>query len=208
MAHLPWTPSNPEPINETGPPAVVTVGPVIFEDNNALFKEEEQNGVVWDDCVMINRYENDGKRYMMGVTSPNGFLGTKAAFVQLGLPTLVWICDWTVKREGDVPNVPNPDVAGWVLLDVQLELNEVQVAADGFTPIYRVSGTYFYGAIAQNENIFTNVTFPKPPYIEDPPFPRFISLSKVIQGMSNSESTMVQGPGFGPVRTSSNSTFG
>ncbi len=191
---LPWTTDNPVAPQELGLEASVIVGEVPFDDETALFKQNI--GGVWSDFKMINRYENDSHRYMMGITSSVPFNNSKASFCQLAQPTLIWIVDFTVSKAGEVPEVPNPEVAGWVLLDMQLELNDTQVAADGRTPYFRISGTYFYGAINQNPNIFNNVVFPKPPYLENIPYPRTVPLGKVVTGMS--DQGIVQQGGFGP----------
>lgn len=193
---LPYTTNNPVVPQELGPAAVVVVGEVEFDDQKAKFLPASK-GTVWADFEMYNRYENDGHRYMMGITSPQGFNGASSAFVQLAAPTLMWVCDWTAMKQGDVPDIPDPVAYGsWVLLDIHLELPDVNVAADGVTPVYRVSGVYFYGNLAPNYNVFANVVFPKPPYLEDGAGLRLVPYSKVVHNISDYATTT--GPTISP----------
>ncbi len=126
--------------------ATVEIGPVPTDDDARYVNNDDPLGVVTD-YIINNRYERDGHVWYLGVTSPGGFQGASAAFVQLAAKTLVWISDWTACRFNGQPDIPTPDVAdaNWVLLDEHLEPVSVVTGPDGRTPLYRISGTYVYG---------------------------------------------------------------
>lgn len=124
---------------------------------------------VWVDYAVTSRYERAGKRYMLGVTSPAGYNGDTAAFVQLAKPTLLWVAQWTAARFGVQPVAPAKDLGDsrWVFLDEHLEAPHVTVAGDGVTPFYRISGLYVYGCKRPSDALIKDVEFPRPPWLED-----------------------------------------
>lgn len=148
------------------PQAEVEFGDVTDDDQLSLFEDDEG---IWVDYLVVNRYEKDYHRYMMGITSPDGFLGDSAAFVQLASPTLLWVADWTAAKYGERPKIPDPvqRIDDWVLLDEQYEPSMLAVASDGVTPIYRISGTYVYGHRRPSLDTINDLVFPQAPWITD-----------------------------------------
>lgn len=145
----------------------------ISTDNDAQFTEQDKAANIWADYRLKNRYEKDGKVYMMGCTSPNGFGSNKdtVSFIQLAHSTTLWIADWTAARFGEPPDIPDPNLFqsqsgnDWVLLDVFMETPNVTVPADGATPYYRISGTYFFGHKKPTADLTALMAFPRPPWL-------------------------------------------
>lgn len=148
--------------------AEITVGNILPDEDTA-FVEEGDAANIYIDYEINSRYEKDGHKYSLGITSPNGFDGASVAFVQLAAPTLLWIVDWTVCRLNTPPDIPdpNPSDANWVLLDDFWEPAKIAVMADGQTPVYRLTGTYIYGHKNPNIHTHKDVHFPRPPWLQD-----------------------------------------
>ncbi len=149
-------------------PAVLLTGSVTITGNDGRV-EADDTPTIWTDEIINNRYEQDGHTYMMGITSPDGFQGNKAAFCQLASPTLLWISDWSFARFGAQPIIPDPTPAdpNWVLLDVIPETAIIKIAGDGNTPLYRISGTYVYGCKNPPANVFEKVVYGRAPWLSD-----------------------------------------
>jgi len=137
------------------------------KDTNSIINQGNNQSVITDYRVR-SRFERDFRRYQLGITSPTGFLGRTAAFVQLAAPTLLWVVDWTGCSFLDKPSVPDPYTVGlgWVLLDACLEPAAVTVAVDGSTPLYRLTGTYVFGHELPGPLVYSNVRFPVAPWID------------------------------------------
>ena len=136
------------PEDQDIPLADIVIGQVKQFDNEGEYDPPTDG--IFDDYVVINRFEKDRQIYALGVTSPSGFNGASVAFVQLASPTLLWIADWTAQKTGAQPEVPDPeavDLTVWMLLDEHVEPRTIELRPDGATPIYRISGTYFYGCL-------------------------------------------------------------
>ena len=168
-----FTNDNPETPFQTNPTAAsLTVAPISFGefgDTEAKFIDSGQGDDISTRFLIKNRYEADHHIYMMGITSPLGFNGVGAAFVQLATKTLLWISDWTLARLNKKPRIPNPAVLdpNWVLLDELPETDAVTVGPDGVTPLYSISGIYVYGCRNPAANTYNNVTFPRPAWLAD-----------------------------------------
>lgn len=163
-------------------PAVVLEGSIPYTDNAAQYS---QNAVgVWLDCMVNNRYEHDNRTYMMGVASPSGFGGQSTAFVKLASTTLLWVSDWTVATLGRKPKIPPPQSANsnWVLLDHWEEPCMITVAADGVSPLYRISGTYFYGC---KNPATAQISHGRPPWLSDS-FDRSVDQNEFETGIIDS----------------------
>ncbi len=175
------------------PEVSVTVGP-LTGDFGGKFTNEGASSAAWDDYLITNRYEKSQCRYMMGVTSPDGFSNQgsiqKVAFAQLASPTLLWMVDFTAMRTGQKPNIPNPNVGRisqkgeWILLSEHLEPLMVTLAADGDTPIYRISGTYIYGNTAPDFYLSRDINFPRAPWLENS-FDRTVPDNMFENALSN-----------------------
>lgn len=174
---------NPDPGQEDSPNVTIVVGEIAFTDENALFQSTDDSAQ-YTDYYIANKYEGDLHRYMMGVTSPGGFRGASVAVCQLANSTLLWISEWTACRFKTKPEIPNPESldSNWVLLDIMPETVQEVVGPDGVTPLWRISGIYVYGNTNPAANIFTNVVFPRPPWLKDN-YPRVFPLSQLQQGL-------------------------
>lgn len=189
----PFVDDNPKYGAAPSPPATVVVGELSpdgpEDDQNAYYTEVDDPKSIWTDYLVNNRIEHDGHRYMMGVTHPDGFRPSSGsactvAFVQLAAPTALWIADWTASRLNVPPDIPDPDAvpAGWVLLDKIIEPAQIGLMADGETPVYRISGTYFYGHCIPGETEDLTV-YPVPPWLEQDRINRTISRSNYKDGI-------------------------
>lgn len=152
---------------------------------------------VWEYYFIKNSYDTDQHVFQMGVTSPSGFNGSTVAFVQTAAPTLVWTCEWSARRQGSLPSIPDPiDLVDkeWVLLHTQIEPEIVDVLPDGFTYVYTISGIYWYGHANPSQ---VQMFYPKAPWLADTnPEGRAIDVLSLESGLTDT-----------PGNTSSNNDF-
>lgn len=197
------------------PTLKIGFGPVQLDDNDGLYENiQNDTSAVWSDYTIINRYESDKRVYMLGLTSPNGFQRTlptspgnqtsqvssdTTAFVQLASPTLLWICDWTVARVKLQPKVPDPEPwdPSWVLLDEWYETVSMTLLPDGVTPLYRISGTFFYGHKNPSREVIQQMCFPRPPWMKDS-LSRKIPEDMFMEGLSEIKEKPKNPPPPGP----------
>ncbi len=152
---------------------------------------------VFTDYMVSNRYEKDGHVYLLPISSPTPFNGQSCAFVQLAAPTLVWIADWTAccwTKQPQIPD-PTPNSSNWVLLDEHYEPGMLEMGPDAFSPLYRISGTYFYGCVNPNATTVNDIQFGRPPYIS-PTVDRSVPTSTLKQNLINKTLQTPSGPGF------------
>lgn len=177
-------------------PPNVTIGIGIVEptDNNAKFVTGNDSQAIWTDYYIQCRLEKDFHRHMLGVSSPNGTVnagGATVAFVQLAYPTVCWVADWTAARSKSKPTVPSPEQiaagtnAQWVLLDETLEPGMVAAEPNGTAGMYRISGTYVYGALKPNQFLNRDAVFPLPPWLSKSAFDREVSDDMFESGLIN-----------------------
>lgn len=138
------------------------------QDFDAAYQPAGDVGV-WNDYNISTVYEKDYGRYMMGITSPDGFNGDSVAFVQLKSPTLLLLASWTASKYGAKPVLPNAELTdpNWVLLDEQHSPVMLSVAGDSATPLYEYSGVYVYGHRRPSSLTFTDIQFSRPPFLQD-----------------------------------------
>lgn len=154
-------------------------------DLNAQYQNIGGDRTIFTDYQINNRYEGNKHIYMMPLTSPTPIGGSPgdpdgqgslaASFVQLALPTLLWIVEWTASRFDAVPEIPNPTIPGntqlsaqkWVFMHEQIDTADIQLAPDGVTPLYRISGVYVYGNTNPNNQTIREVRFGRPPWMLD-----------------------------------------
>lgn len=171
---------------------VQTVNVIADEPTPTQF-DDSTGGYPFTEYVINNRFFHSPHTHCLGITSPNGFQGQSAAFVQMAATTLIWQADWTACKLGEQPEVPDPTPPSddWVLLDSCIEPANMAPMADGHTGIYRISGTYWYGRknpFSTPKQFYEDVFFPRRPDIQDV-FPRDVPQSKVQTGLINSNST-------------------
>lgn len=150
------------------PNVSIVIGNITPDDQSAHYiPDVGDDVVVWTDYVVHNHYKRNRSRYVLGVTAEEGFNGDTAAFVQLSKGYLIWICDWSVEKIGESPDIPNPTPQDnrWRLLSDSLQANDVELNPDGESVTYRISGTYIYGNKKPDDNTFSEVDYPIPPWI-------------------------------------------
>jgi hypothetical protein len=192
------TPSydNPRLVVENGPVLTVTVSDITDFTNDAAYKEPADQGAsVFTDYAVQTSFMSDPHTYMLGITSPDGFQGASVAFCQLAATTLLWTADWTASRYKTQPQIPDPNLgaADWVFLGARMEPAMITVAADGLTPLYRISGTYLYGKKNPSSQMTSDFLFPLPPWLEDV-FDRTMPADRLQQGIIKPPDLTYQGP--------------
>lgn len=168
----PWTTDNPATGNQNNPNTTVTISPVPTDDFDARVIPPDSDQDIYTSYKISNRYVNPQRRYMLGITSPAGFNGQSAAFVQLASQTMLWITDWTALKTNSKPKIPFPTPADdrWVLLaKYWTPAMVIPNPTDGVTPLFRISGTYIFGLKDPSEETLVDTTFPRPPWAEDVP---------------------------------------
>ena len=172
------------PISSEG--VTIEVEEITPDDDAALFQSTGNVSSIWNDYIVLNRYEQDMHRYMTGVTSPGGFNGAKACFFQLATPTILWIADWTCYKSNDTPEIPDPTPSdpNWVFLGIfPAESANLTLAPNGRSGRFRLSGTYVYGHLNPPASVWDLVTFGKPPWLQGGTLPRRITQDKLQHGI-------------------------
>lgn len=159
---------NPK-VDTVGTPSLKVVIDAVTADATAKYVEPDQELEIYTDYTINHRYEKSRHTYMLPISSPSGFQGNSVAFVKLASEVLLWICDWTACRWSAPPTVPNsePTDSNWILLDELMEPAMITVAADGVTPLYRLSGTYIYGHTNPDIALINDINFARPPWLLD-----------------------------------------
>lgn len=144
-------------------------------------KQKTKTGSVdGSECLIVSRYVKDLRRYMLSPT----MRGKRIPVVQLGAPTLLWICRWRSIRFNARPTVPSsvPVVADWTLLHEQLSPVSIITGSNGTTPIYRMTGTYIYSHGNPNEQLYKDVRFPLAAWLQND-FDRDIPDQNIERGL-------------------------
>jgi len=156
------------------PPVVITTAPPITPDSgNANYLQlGTPPESVWTDFEIHGHYEKDRHIYMMPVASPSQLSTHGTQFCQLAKPTLLWIADWTASKFNEQPEIPDPELldpplGNWVLMDDWYEPVSLSLAPDGITPLYRISGTYVYGCVNPAAIAVNDIIFGRPPWMLD-----------------------------------------
>lgn len=183
----PWTPLDPPTGLQLVPIAQIIVVPDLpAQPLGARYKDQTYNsGTIWTDYAIRNRYENDGHIYMMPVAQPAGVVSQgqpTVAFVQLAAPTTLWVADWTASRFQICPDIPDPNQvkARWILMDQHVEPAEMELAGDGQTPLYRISGTYVYGCLNPSAQPTDDMAFGDPAWLDDTNLIRTIPSTALV----------------------------
>jgi hypothetical protein len=156
-------------------------------DYSALIVDDatDDNLAIWTDYQIMNKYEVNYHRWMLGITSPEGFDGGTAAFVQTAAPKLFWMSRWTACRISTAPTIPDPDAItdkNWILLATHYEPFSIRLMNDGITPIYRISGVFVYGYKNFNtKNVLNYMSYGRPAWI-DSVVPRNVGVVTTHQG--------------------------
>lgn len=170
-------------------------GIIDADDQDAKFIAGDPDEI-YTDYEIRSFYEKDRHIYMMPVTSPEETqaLDGTVAFVQLAMPTLLWVADWTAARTQTQPEIPDPRLIlavglghkglltftsdkNWVLLDDHYEAANWTLMSDGVTPLWRLSGIYVYGHRKPALLTIDDVVIPRVPYVENFVKRRVVSTS-------------------------------
>ena len=180
----PFSSDNIQLAQQAVPTATVIIGTVTLEDSSAKF-DTNIAADCFTDTTIVNRYEKDHQKAMLPIASSTPFNNATVAFVTTASPTLLWICDWTIASFRSQPSVPSPtpNDSNWVLMDDHWEPHKITTAADGITPLYRISGTYVYGHKNPDADTVNNIIFPRPPWLQDS-FDRSMPSSKLMKGLT------------------------
>lgn len=175
-----------DPIPPVGDNTTVTIGEVTPDDQLAQFVSPSTPGI-FTDYHIRSKYEKDYHRYAIGVTQATASTGAASvAAVQLANPTFLWIADWTAAKLGTVPDIPKAQInndPNWVLLDEHYEKVEIEVAADGQNPLYRITGTYVYSKLNPDPTYaIHDMWFPRRPDVADA-FERQLSDANLQAGL-------------------------
>lgn len=184
---MPIDPNNLNPGGATTN-ATVVIGEITFDGTPANFVDPTP-GAVFTDNMVTNTYESDKHTYMAGVTSPGGFRGNSAAFFRLANPTLLWVCDWTASRAGIKPQIPDPSPpnADWELLDEVHQPAQMTLMGDGVTPLYRHSGTYYYGHHNPPAQPVSVMSYPRAPWVENGAADRTVTTDQFNSTISSAQ---------------------
>ncbi len=95
----------------------------------------------------------------------NGLTAGGSVFVQLAAPTVRLISEWTARRTGEKPKLPNPFLkdANVVFLGGLITDEDEDLAGDGVTSQWTIKGRYEYG-YRDNSRVRLNV--PVPPWMD------------------------------------------
>lgn len=151
--------------------ASIQISPLEETDSDGKFIEPEDGRITWGPYKLVNRYFKDLHKYALAIATEQGIPESQntVAIVTLSRSTLIWVCTWTAEKTFVKPEVPNPISTNplWELLDEYYNLDEVVVAADGDTPVYRIGGTYIYACLRPSAVTINDLQFPRPPWFED-----------------------------------------
>lgn len=175
----------PAPTQQIGGILTITTGVIAPDDLLAKYQQLSPDRSIFIEYLVQNRFESDKHIYQMPLSSPSGFNGASCAFVQLANPTLMLISDWTALKSLEVPEIPDSNIGSrWILLDEHYEPAMVILSADGVTPVYRISGTFFYGCVNPNPQTIQDIAFGKAPWItDDPDIPRVVTSANQFPGL-------------------------
>lgn len=137
-----------------------------------------KDGVAYDYYLIESHYHDDSGRRPLpatGVASRAASLtgggmppgqGRRASIVTVsgGLTTLV--VTWAASRTGMPPVLPAKESAdpNFVYIDGDIIPAQVRIAGDGYSPIYAVSGSYYYTALNPDAVAYAA---PVPPFLAD-----------------------------------------
>jgi hypothetical protein len=126
----------------TVPAASVLVARKLPLASPAFFKTDP--GGPYNSWAMRSAYQNEKNILQLPVAKE----GALPVFLKLAAGTLTRVVEWTVSRAGARPKIPDPESSdpNLVLLRADITPESVELAGDGQTPVYRISGRYTYGA--------------------------------------------------------------
>jgi hypothetical protein len=181
------------------PQLFVNQDSVTYDDYLAQYTNPNNYSGVFGDYFFENHYERDPHTYMASQTTETPFNGSTVGFVRIGGPTLLWVCEWTAMQVGAKPVAPSPVPVSsdWVLLDIQPTFAGESRAADGVSPLYRLSGVYVYGHKNPNADVYKDGVFPLYPWVSQSAG-RQMQSSDFKQGLIDGTTGDSAGGGAGP----------
>jgi hypothetical protein len=121
-------------------PSQITISSTQPDDKQALRSTTESG--MYTRYMVDQKTELNTNTFQMPVASPN----EKPAIIQTGEAVASRRVEWSAEKVGSPPYVPNPksNDPNMVLTKAQIAPQELGLAADGVSPIYRVKGCYDY----------------------------------------------------------------
>lgn len=101
----------------------------------------------------------------------NGQNTPSCVILQLYQPVTKKTARWSIDRYGCVPEIPDPsavDLDKYTLSEQVISPVGIEIAPDGYTPVYRITGTYTYLANAATAPGDT-IPFAIPPWVDATP---------------------------------------
>lgn len=167
------------------PNTSVIIEPIDDGPMKSSWVPENQPDAIYVDYMIDSSYEESPHTYMAGVTSPDGFDNNQAAFFQLAATTKLWVVRWTALRLNKKPEVPAKlSDTNWVYLGGKLEPFMLGILPTGNGTLWRLSGTYYYGAKNPGDNIEDNTAFPIVPFLQQAfnrSLPKEMFVGKLLQ---------------------------
>ncbi len=190
---MPIDPNNPAPANPAqavgglgSALAQVVISDVLPNDQVVGYKSDaSQDPDIPTDYRVRSRFEKDNRTYMMPLTRVGGTSrGRSASFVQLGSTTVLWVVEWTCARLKKLPDIPDSvPPSNWVLLDEYYETAAIVTGPDTTTGLYRISGTYVFGATDGPGFGMSDVRFPIVSWLQSNKFTRNAGSIVKLQGI-------------------------
>jgi hypothetical protein len=140
---------------------ILSVGSVLPSSSTSAISDP----VGYEHYRVVSEYSHDsGMRQIPGTGV--GSDGKKSSFVSVHGGMMKLFVAWTASRTGTPPVLPSKDSgdSNIVYLDSVIMPTEVQIAADGYSPVYEVTGCYTYG-IKDPDKV--SITAPVPPFMSN-----------------------------------------
>lgn len=124
------------------PPARVSIVGVIIDAASAIAGGMLTSAALYSDYCITCRWDGDEQIAHMAPTDTEGV----SAFVALAAPTKQLTVEYTAERIGAPPAIPPRDLGpNYVLLSSSQQPAQVDVGADGVTPVFRTAGWMVFG---------------------------------------------------------------
>jgi hypothetical protein len=123
---------------------------------------DQSQTINWHNYFIRYRYTRDRNVLQLPTASPAGSGVGICSIVQYADPYRTVEVEWTAKSSIGVPPIPNPHHLDNNLVLVKETVNPRawELAADGTTPVWLISGMYRYAVIDPSKTIFQTGFFP------------------------------------------------
>ncbi|HYE79570.1 MAG TPA: hypothetical protein VEI97_16405, partial [bacterium] len=172
------------------PPAVVrlvTSLPPTATFQISTYANDPHAGIYTEYEVTLTYHDDRGGRYVGQATKE----GEPGKVFQRTNPQVTLVAEWTARKYGGPPKVPDPDTTDGnaICVDVGAVLESINVAADGITPVFTASGTYKYEFLDAKK---VSLVTPVPPWMALSPsqVPGYPTGGKDVFGNGTRTSTL------------------